>query len=82
MLTRVGRALPQLLAGDIPTSKALGDAEYCTTIGLDSPADERAAKATFLRWIWYAVRREGLHLKGADDDFRALRGIHWLLQDA
>ncbi|SON61586.1 hypothetical protein MSIMFI_03102 [Mycobacterium simulans] len=69
MLTRVASALPQLLAGDIPMSEPLGDAEYCTTIGLDSPADERAAKATFLRWIWYAARREGLHLDGADDDF-------------
>ena len=25
--------------------------------------------ATFLRWIWYAARREGLRLNDADDDF-------------
>lgn len=69
MLTRVAGMLPQLSSGDIPTSEALGDAEYCTTIGLTSPADERAAQATFARWIWYAARREGLHLNGAEDDF-------------
>ncbi|ORX10375.1 hypothetical protein AWC27_24580 [Mycobacterium szulgai] len=69
LLTRIASLLPQLHAGDIPTSEALGGAEYCTTIGLASPADERAAQATFARWIWYAARREGLHLDDADDDF-------------
>ena len=36
------------------------------SIALKSPADDGAARATFLRWIWYAARREGLHLDGAD----------------
>jgi CRP-like cAMP-binding protein len=27
------------------------------------------ARAAFLKWIWYASRRAGLHLDGADDDF-------------
>jgi CRP-like cAMP-binding protein len=31
--------------------------------------DDSAAKSTFLRWVWYASRREGLHLDEADDDF-------------
>ena len=44
-------------------------ASTSVTIGLKSPADDGAARATFLRWIWYAARREGLHLDGADDDF-------------
>lgn len=69
LLSRIAAELPQLHSGFIPTSEPLGGAEYCTTIGLRSPADESDARATFLRWIWYAARREKLHLDGADDDF-------------
>ncbi len=69
MLTRVARALPQLKLGSVPKSVPLGAAEYRTTIGLTSPEDADAAKATFLRWVWYAARRENLHLDEADDDF-------------
>jgi len=69
MLSRVARALPQLKPGSVPRSVPLGAAEYRTTIGLNSPADAGAAKATFLRWVWYAARRENLHLDAADDDF-------------
>ena len=69
MLTRLASALPQLKPGTMPTSVALGGAEYRTTIGLNSPADDGAAESTFLRWVWYAARREKLHLDGADDDF-------------
>ena len=36
---------------------------------LKSPADDGGARATFLRWVWYASRREGLHLDEAEDDF-------------
>ncbi|EUA54989.1 mechanosensitive ion channel family protein [Mycobacterium intracellulare 1956] len=43
-------------------------AEYLLTVGLRSPADDSAAQATFLRWLWYAARREGLRLDGAEDD--------------
>jgi small-conductance mechanosensitive channel len=53
----------------LPTSVSLGGGQYCTTIGLRSAADDSAAQATFLRWLWYAARREGLHLDGADDNF-------------
>jgi small-conductance mechanosensitive channel len=69
MLSRVACALPQLKAGTVPRSVPLGAGEYRTTIGLSSPADAGAAKATFLRWAWYAARRDNLHLDGADDDF-------------
>jgi small-conductance mechanosensitive channel len=69
MLSGVARALPQLKAGSVPRSVPLGAAEYRTSIGLSSPADASAAKATFLRWAWYAARRENLHLDDADDDF-------------
>lgn len=68
MLSRVAYALPQLGSGSVPRSVPTGAAEYRTTIGLTSPEDAGAAKATFLRWVWYAARRENLHLDGADDD--------------
>ena len=58
--------LPQLRADSVPP---VGGAEYRTSIGLNSPADDGAARATFLRRIWYAARREGLHLDNSDDDY-------------
>ena len=69
MLSRIARALPQLKAGTVPRSVPVGGAEYRTSIRLNSPEDDGAAKATFLRWAWYAARRENLHLDDADDDF-------------
>jgi small-conductance mechanosensitive channel len=69
LLSRVAGALPQCKADMTPTAVAAGSGEYRVTIGLKSPADDGAARATFLRWIWYAARREGLHLDGAEDDF-------------
>jgi small-conductance mechanosensitive channel len=69
MLARVARALPQLRAGAVPRAVFIGGAEYSTSIPLDTPADDGAARTTFLRWIWYASRREELHLDGADDDY-------------
>jgi small-conductance mechanosensitive channel len=69
MLTRVAGELPQLKPDSKPNSVALGGLEYRTSIPLKSPADDGAAKATFLRWVWYASRREGLHLDEAEDEF-------------
>lgn len=69
LLSRVASALPQLKPAVQPRSVPLGGAGYRTTIGLSSPADAGAAKATFLRWIWYAARRAELHLDDADDVF-------------
>ena len=69
LLARVAGTLPQRKADTTPTAVATGSGEYRVTIGLKSPADDGAARSTFLRWIWYAARREGLHLDGANDDF-------------
>lgn len=69
MLSRIASALPQINTGTKPNATTVGSAEYRTTIGLKSPADDNAAQAIFLRWVWYAARREGLHLDGADDEF-------------
>lgn len=80
LLTRVAGALPQLKAGVMPTTVALGNAEYCTTVRLNSPADDGAARATFLRWVWYAARREQLHLDDADDDFSTTERVESALR--
>lgn len=68
-LTAVARALPQLATHSPPSSVPTGGTGYRTSIPLRSPADDQAARATFLRWAWYAARRAGLHLDEADDDF-------------
>jgi CRP-like cAMP-binding protein len=69
LLVRVASALPQRKPDVAPSATAAGSGEYRVSVALKSPADDGAAQATFLRWIWYAARREGLHLDGADDDF-------------
>lgn len=69
LLSRVATALPMRTTGAAPVSAALGSGQYRTTIAVDSPSDDGAAQATFMRWLWYAARREGLHLDDADDDF-------------
>ncbi len=80
MLSRVACALPQPRFGSVPRSVPLGAAEYRTTIGLTSPDDVGAAKATFLRWVWYAARREKLHLDDADDDFSTAERVEHALR--
>jgi len=79
MLSRVACALPQLKPGSVPRSVPVGAGDYRTAIGLDSPVDAGAATATFLRWAWYAARREGLHLDDADDDFSTVERVEHAL---
>jgi small-conductance mechanosensitive channel len=69
MLTRVASALPQLRPDSTPVSRPAGGMEYRTVIPLRSPADDIVTRATFLRWVWYASRRAGLHLDEAEDEF-------------
>ncbi|MEZ0364463.1 mechanosensitive ion channel domain-containing protein [Mycobacterium sp. pUA109] len=69
LLTRVAAALPHRRTDAAPRSVAVGGTGYTTTIPLRSPADDGAARAAFLRWLWYAARRAGVHLDEADDDF-------------
>ncbi len=68
-LTQVAARLPQLRTDAQPNTVPVGATEFHTTIPLQSPADDGAARATFLRWTWYAARRAGLHLDQVDDDF-------------
>lgn len=69
LLNRLAGMLPQRKPDSAPTSATRGVTEYATTVALRSPADDAAARAMFLRWCWYAARREGLHLDGAADEF-------------
>jgi small-conductance mechanosensitive channel len=69
LLTRVASTLPQLRPDAVPSARPAGGTDYTTSIPLRSPADDGAARATFLRWLWYAARRAELHLDEADDDF-------------
>jgi small-conductance mechanosensitive channel len=69
MLNRVASMLPQLRADASPSSVRTGALQYSTGIPLRTPADDFAAKSMFLRWVWYASRRAGLHLDEAEDEF-------------
>jgi small-conductance mechanosensitive channel len=89
LLSRVAGTLPQRKADSAPTAVAAASGEYCASMGLNeyrvsmglkSPADDGAARATFLRWIWYAARREGLHLDGAADDFSTLARVQMAMR--
>jgi small-conductance mechanosensitive channel len=79
-LTRVAATLPQLRLDAVPSSRPAGGLEYKTVIPLRTPADDTAARATFLRWIWYASRRAGLHLDEAEDEFETPERLQRSLQ--
>jgi small-conductance mechanosensitive channel len=67
MLARVAAELPQRRKDATVSASPSGGQEYRTNIPLNSPADDGAAKTAFLQWIWYAARREGLHLNEVGD---------------
>ena len=69
MLTRVASTLPQLRPDAVPSSVPAGGLQFKTAIPLRTPADDFATKSMFLRWVWYASRRAGLHLDEAEDEF-------------
>jgi small-conductance mechanosensitive channel/CRP-like cAMP-binding protein len=81
LLVRVASALPQRRRDVVPTSSAGGTGAYEVSIALTSPADDGAAKATFLRWIWYASRRAGLHLDDVSDDFSTPARVQLAMRD-
>ncbi|MGV0793702.1 mechanosensitive ion channel domain-containing protein [Mycolicibacterium sp. XJ1819] len=68
-LNRVAAMLPHLRPDAAPSSVRTGAMSFTTSIPVRSPADDFSAKSTFLRWIWYASRRAGLHLDEAEDEF-------------
>jgi small-conductance mechanosensitive channel len=81
LLVRVASALPQHKPDVVPKATTGGAGEYQVSIALKSPAEDGAAKATFLRWIWYAARRAGLHLDGVSDDFATPARVQAAMRD-
>lgn len=69
MLVRIAAQLPECHPDLTPVASPIGDLKYRTKIPLLSPADDTDAEVTFRRWIWYAARRDGLHLDEAEDVF-------------
>ncbi len=69
MLTRIASQLPECHPDLTPVAVPVGETKYRTKIPLRSPGEDGSAEATFLRWLWYAARREGLHLDEAVDGF-------------
>jgi CRP-like cAMP-binding protein len=80
LLTEIANALPQRKTDGAAAAMPTGSGEYRLTVALKSPADESAAQATFLSWLWYAARREGLHLDGEDDDFSTTERVEEALR--
>ena len=76
MLARVASTLPQLRPNATPSTAPTGGLDYTTSIPLRTPADDFAAKSTFLRWVWYASRRARLHLDEAEDEFESHERLH------
>lgn len=80
VLTDVARRLPQLRRDSTVSTVAAGALQYKTMIPLHSPADDFAARSTFLRWTWYASRRAGLHLDEAEDEFATAERVEQTLR--
>jgi len=80
MLNRVAAMLPQLRPGATPSSVRSGAMEYSTGVPVRSPADDFAAKSQFMRWVWYASRRAGLHLDEAEDEFATTERVQTSLR--
>ena len=81
VLARVASELPQCDRDRSASAVPFGGMEYHTKIPLNSPAEDGKAKANFLRWIWYAARREGLHLDEAEDDFSTIEAVADAIHD-
>jgi small-conductance mechanosensitive channel len=80
LLTRIANALPQRKTDGAAMAMPTGSGEYRLTVGLKSPADDGAAQATFLSWLWYAARRAGLQLDGEDDEFSTTERVEYALR--
>ena len=61
--------LPQRDPERMPSAGHAGAMNYKIDIPLLSPRDDLKTRKMFYRWIWYAARRDGLHLDEAEDDF-------------
>jgi len=66
LIERVAAGLPMLLTGSRPRATLVGAGRYEVVVSLGNLADIEQARSQFLSWLWYATRRAGLHLDGAD----------------
>jgi small-conductance mechanosensitive channel/CRP-like cAMP-binding protein len=89
LLTDTAAELPHLHPDGRPVATATSSTEYAISIPVRSPADDAPARSTFRRWLWYASRRERLHLDEVDDDFstperrlKALRAVAPVLRSS
>jgi small-conductance mechanosensitive channel len=80
LLTQIANMLPQRKTDGTAMAMPTGSGEYRLTVGLKSPADDGAAQATFLSWLWYAARRAGLQLDGEDDEFSTTERVEYALR--
>ena len=66
LLERLAADLPEFLVGARPVAAITGGGTYEVVLRLQNLADVASSRNQFLSWLWYASRREGLHLDGAD----------------
>ncbi|MFD7021149.1 mechanosensitive ion channel domain-containing protein [Promicromonospora sukumoe] len=64
LLLRTAERLPGLVPGERPGISVLGGGSYGVALPLPGVTAASAARSAFLGSLWYAARREGLHLDG------------------
>lgn len=66
LLERLAADLPGCPVGMRPVASVKGRGAYEVVLHLQNLTDIANSRSLFLSWLWYASRREGLHLDGAD----------------
>ncbi len=64
VLLRTAERLPALAPGERPGVSVLGGGSYAVAMPLPTVTAVAATRSLFLGTLWYAARREGLHLDG------------------
>ncbi len=65
LLEATAARLPTLAPGEIPAAHVLSSGKYEISLAVRTVSEISATRTMFLTWLWYAARREGLHLDGA-----------------
>ncbi|MET1006693.1 MAG: mechanosensitive ion channel family protein [Propionibacteriaceae bacterium] len=66
LLEQVASDLPMLEPDTASVATVVGAGSYDVVLNLANLADRTTARSQFLGWLWYASRRAGLHLDGAN----------------
>lgn len=81
VVRRVADTLPTLMTGTRASVTPLGGAKYDVSIPIERPGDEGDTIALLLTRLWYAARREGIHLDNdLTDDYRTPERLAGALQ--